>query len=108
MRRCWVVLSFVLVLATGFRAWSQGSEKKSVDPKRIAELVQQLGSMKFLERENARRELEAIGTPAIEALKKAAKSQDLETNRRAGEILRLLEERKNTAQILVAKRVRLN
>jgi len=108
MRRCWVVLSFVLVLATGSRAWSQGNEKKSVDPKRIAELVQQLGSMKFLERENARRELEAIGTPAMEALKKAAKSQDLETNRRAGEILRLLEERNNTAQILVAKRVRLN
>jgi len=108
MRRYWVVLSFVLVLATSFRGWSQGSEKKSVDPKRIAELVQQLGSMKFLERENARRELEAIGTPAIEALKKAAKSQDLETSRRAGEIVRLLEERNKTAQLLAPKRVRLN
>ena len=108
MGRWCVVLSFVVLMATGSQAWSQGNGNKSADPKRIAELIQQLGSLKFIERENARRELEAIGEPALEALKKAAKSEDLETSRRASEIVRLLEERSNTAKILAPKRVRLN
>src|SRR5260370_11911151 len=108
MRRWLVMLSVVVILATGSQAWSQGNENKSADAKRIGELVQQLGSSKFTERENARRELEGIGAPALEALKKAAKSQDLETSRRAGEIVRLLEEKSNNAKILAPPRVRLN
>jgi hypothetical protein len=108
MRHWCLLLGLGLILAVGSEAWSQSREKAPADEKRIGELIQKLGSQKFLERENARKELEAIGLPALEALKKAAKSDDLETKMRAGKLVRLLEEKSTTAKILAPRRVRLN
>jgi formylglycine-generating enzyme required for sulfatase activity len=58
------------------------------DTERIDRLILQLGSEKFAEREAAGRALEAIGTPALEALRKAAaESEDAEVRSRAGRLV---------------------
>ena len=76
------------------------------DSKRISELIQQLGSTKFQERNAAQKELEAIGAPALEQLKKV-QTTDLETNKRASELVRKMEEKLFTASLLAPKRVQL-
>jgi HEAT repeat protein len=65
------------------------SEK--IDPHKIDALVKQLGSGILAEREKARKELETIGLPALDALREAIKGKDLETKRRAAEILTTIE-----------------
>src|SRR5437016_9564774 len=61
------------------------------DDKEIARLVKQLGSSDYRKREAARKELEAIGEPARDALCKAAACcADVETQRRASALLRTL------------------
>ena len=55
----------VLVLAT-----LVGADDTST---RIARLIQQLGSDRYVDREAANKALEAIGAPALEALEKAAR-----------------------------------
>lgn len=73
----------------------------------IARLVTQLGSDSFLEREQARKELQAIGAPALDVLRRAARTADLETSRRAAELVRVIEEHMLTRALLAPKRVRL-
>jgi hypothetical protein len=54
----------------------------------IDKLIQQLGTPKFAERQEAARRLEAIGEPAVDALRKAAKKNpDAEIRRRAEALL---------------------
>src|SRR5207247_3957033 len=59
-------------------------------------------------RHRAKAELEAIGAPALDALRKAARSSDLETSRRAEEIVKKLEDKITTESLLAPKKVRLN
>src|SRR5437660_1272196 len=54
-------------------------------------LVEQLGSDEFAKREQATQALEAIGQAALPALRKAARSPDLEVRRRAEALLRKIE-----------------
>jgi tetratricopeptide (TPR) repeat protein len=62
------------------------------DPAVIERLIRQLGSASFPEREAATRHLEDIGTPALEALRKAAKeSADAEVRRRAEQLAEKLD-----------------
>jgi hypothetical protein len=59
---------------------------------KIDRLIQQLGSNRFAEREQATRTLEKIGEPALEALRKAAQSaEDHDIKQRSGELVRNLE-----------------
>ena len=75
---------------------------------RIARLVRQLGSERFAEREQAAKELDEIGPPALTALREAAqKSTDPEVKRRAAELARKIEERQDREEILRPKRVHL-
>ncbi|MCE9581979.1 MAG: HEAT repeat domain-containing protein [Planctomycetes bacterium] len=61
------------------------------DPKKLGELIENLGSSDWDERSNAEKELEAIGKPAVEALTKAMKeSTDPEVKVRAKRILQKL------------------
>jgi hypothetical protein len=53
----------------------------------ISRLVKQLGSDVFIDREAARKRLYEIGAPAVDALQKAMINSDLETRRRAEELL---------------------
>jgi hypothetical protein len=75
------------------------------ETQRIDALIEQLGSGKFQERNAAQKELEAIGLPALEQLKKTMQAAEPEINRRAAELVRKIQEKKNTAEVLAAKNV---
>jgi hypothetical protein len=93
-----------LALALGLS--SAGQPAPPADAARVKALVGQLGSDSFDEREHARKELEAIGHPALPALRAALKTTDLETSRRAAELIRRIEEKALSAQLLAPKKLR--
>ena len=65
----------------------RGDPGKPSERERIARLVQQLGDDSFAKREAAGKELDDIGEPALDALRKAtASSADIEIRRRAERI----------------------
>jgi hypothetical protein len=55
---------------------SPQDKKDSVDEKAIKELIQQMADDSFDKREDADRKLEAIGSPAVELLRMAAKDNN--------------------------------
>jgi hypothetical protein len=89
------------LLAAGESATGDGTAR------RVERLVGQLGSSRFAEREKAQRELEGIGPPALERLRKATTDADLETSRRAGELVQKIEHAVLAAKLLTPTRVRL-
>jgi hypothetical protein len=88
-------------------AWAD--EKKADKPGsgKVGELIKKLGSDSFDEREAATKALDAIGEPALEALKKAAKSDDAETQKRAEELVKNISKRVESARILAPTKVQL-
>ena len=76
-------------------------------PDRIPRLIAELGSPRFAERDNASRDLDAIGEPALAGLRQAARGADAEVCRRAEELIERIEKRLETARLLEAKRARL-
>src|SRR5262245_24712286 len=66
---------------------------KEANPERIASLLRQLGHPAFAKREAASKELEAVGAPALDALRKAASDGDPEIRRRAERILQAITAR---------------
>ncbi len=77
-----------VLLLTQLAVWQTSpfaAEPASTSPAQVERLVEQLGSQQFEEGEAASRALEKIGYPALDALKKAAQSEDRETRRRATE-----------------------
>jgi HEAT repeat protein len=64
---------------------------KQPDAKAIDALVRGLGSESFNEREAASKQLVAVGPPALDALRKAAKDGDAETVRRAKQCIEEIE-----------------
>ncbi len=105
MRTRWVLAGLLLILALGVLPTSEAVDDPTA--KRIAELVSRLASPRFEERETATRELESLGQLAVPALQKAARSNDLETQRRAQELLTRLQGRLDAGNLLAASRVRL-
>jgi len=85
-----------------------GRAADKADPETIEKLVKQLSSGRFVEREKAQKQLEAIGLPALEALKKAAETGDPETKRRAGELAAKLEKQVLGAKVLAPSKVALS
>jgi hypothetical protein len=82
-----------------FLAWG-GEPDKKPDPDRIARLVKQLGDDSFAAREAAGKELEAIGEPALAALRQAAtSSDDAEIRRRADGVIQALRVRAERAEL---------
>ncbi|MBL8795063.1 MAG: hypothetical protein JNM56_14235 [Planctomycetia bacterium] len=73
----------------------------------IDQLIAQLGSGQFAEREEAALALETVGGPALDALRRAAQSQDLEVRRRAEELAARIEVRVDSTRLLAGKKVRL-
>lgn len=78
------------------------------DAARIAELIGQLGSDTFADREKATKELEAIGAPALDALRKAARDDEPERRKRAEGLVKKIEGRVEAAKLLAPRRVRLS
>jgi hypothetical protein len=106
----WIMLT-VTVLGLGALALVPGAAAEKVEQKidsgKIAELVKKLGSDSFEEREGATKELDAIGAPALEALKKATKSDDAEIQKRADELVKIIEKRVETARLLAPTMIQL-
>jgi hypothetical protein len=80
---------------------------ETADAKKIAKLIEDLGSETFTDRQKATIALDTIGEPALEALRKAAKSSDAEVRKRAGELVSKIETRVQSGQVLKAKMVHL-
>jgi hypothetical protein len=74
---------------------------------RIAKLIDQLGGDSFVDREEARKELETIGVAALPQLRKAVQKGNLETSRRAADLIRHIEQNGQTAALLAPTKVRL-
>jgi len=55
---------------------------------RLARLIRQLGDRSYARREAASRELDALGEPALDALRKAASAEDAEVGQRAELLVR--------------------
>src|SRR5262245_65865706 len=76
-------LAVVVIALLTAAAASHGDPGKGAMPDRIAALVRQLGHRSFAKREEASRDLAAIGEPARPALTTATADPDPETARRA-------------------------
>src|SRR5262245_65280283 len=86
--RAYVVVGTVIGVILAAQAGTlQGDPGKEAGAQRIARLIEQLGDDAFAKREAATKELEAVGVPALAALRNAAASSgDLEIRRRAERI----------------------
>jgi RNA polymerase sigma factor (sigma-70 family) len=79
---------------TGFGPGQGTAPAVSADRTHIAQLIGRLGSNRFSEREAASKALAKIGEPALDALRRAAAAaKDLETLRRAENLVRVIERR---------------
>jgi hypothetical protein len=74
----------------------------------IRGLIDKLGSGSFSEREEATVALDAAGEPALPGLRIAASSDDAEVRRRASELVRKIEHRKESTRLLTPTKVRLS
>jgi hypothetical protein len=82
----------------GLTALPAAAEK--VDAKKIAKLIEDLGSDTFADRQKANETLDAIGEPALEALRKATKSRDAEIRKRAADLVSKIETRVQSGRVL--------
>lgn len=97
----WIVAGSMLRMALPCPAGETPNKEK------LGNLIEQLGSSNFGEREKASKELEAIGLPALEALRQAAKSDDAEVRKRAEALLPRIEMQAESIRVLAPKRVHL-
>jgi ferric-dicitrate binding protein FerR (iron transport regulator) len=98
-------LGLAALLATPSPA-REGAGK--IDSAQIAKLIDQLGSDEFEVREKATAALEAIGEPAVEALRAAVqKTDDVDIRLRAGMALSKIEKRLESVKALAGKKVHL-
>jgi hypothetical protein len=97
-----------LALGLGVLAAAPTADKaEKPDAAAVAKLVAQLGASEFDDREKATAELDALGGPALDALRQAARSEDPEVARRAEILVRKIEKRLESVTALAAKRVHL-
>ncbi len=97
----------LLGLALGFMPAKAAPLPDATDSSRIARLIEQLGSADFETREKATRDLDALGAAALEALKKAATSDDPEVRRRAEDLVGKVERKAQSEKALAPQKVRL-
>jgi len=79
-----VATGLTLMAGVGISRADPGNETKA---ERIASLIRQLGHKDFAKRQAASKELDAIGEPALDALRKATTDNDPEIRRRAERII---------------------
>jgi len=90
------------------RAAPSAPEQASAEARRIQGLIHQLSSDEFPEREKAARQLEQIGSPALELLQKAARSGDLDFRRTVEELASRIQAQHLAALMLVPRKVTLD
>ena len=101
------LVALAVGLGLGFLSVLPSAAAEDPDSQRIARLIAQLGAGTFREREEASRALEAIGAPALEALRPAAQTTDPEVRRRAEELVRKLSQPGERAKLLAPLRLQL-
>jgi hypothetical protein len=106
MRRTFTAV-LLMGLAFGVLAALPTNAAPAPDAAKIDKLIEQLGSAKFDEREQATKDLDAIGAPALEALRKATKSADAEVRMRSTELVKAIEKRAETETVLKPTKVHL-
>jgi outer membrane biosynthesis protein TonB len=104
MKRKWLILALLGGLALG---WVPATRAVKADGDWISRLIARLASPKYAQRRQACRELDAIGEPALAALRQARSAADLETCRLAKELVAKIEQRLDAAAVLAPTRVRL-
>ena len=82
MKRSFILVLLLLLTGTPVRSQMPDDDAAGLH-RRIARLIDQLGSLDFAEREAAHRSLLEIGPPAVEQLKQARDSDDAEIAGRA-------------------------
>src|SRR5687768_17207271 len=97
-----------LLLGVGAILGSLALAEQPAANKKVAELIDKLGSGDFEDREQAQVELDKLGLQAVEALKQASKSEDAEVRRRAEELVAKIEKRESSGLILKPTRVTLS
>jgi hypothetical protein len=103
------LLLLLLLLGVGFGllATLPTTAAEKADAEKIAQLIEQLGSKSFTQREKAMQALDELGAPALEALRKAAKSSDAEISHRAADLVKRIEQRGQSKEILAPSHIRL-
>jgi outer membrane protein assembly factor BamB len=76
-------------------------------PVAFADLINQLGSEAYAARERATQALDAAGPAALDALRKVAAGAEPEARRRAEVLVRAIEKRRETAQLIEPQKLRL-
>jgi hypothetical protein len=95
-------MRIILLIAAVIVAGLSTAVAEEAGGERAERLIARLGSGAFRDREAASRELDALGSAALEPLRRAAVSADPETRRRAGDLVRRIDERLTSARILSA------
>jgi len=96
--------ALLLGLGLGLLVLARQAASADEQTDNIAKLIKQLESNRFADRERAAKELLQVGAPALDALKKASTSENLEVRRRASDLV----EQIGTKSLLDPKRLRLN
>jgi hypothetical protein len=99
-------LALMLGVSLGLSVLARAEQPEN--DKKVAALIEKLGSGDFEDRENATEELDKLGLAALEALKKASQSADAEVRRRAEELVVKIEKREASTLILKPTRVTLS
>jgi len=106
MTRQWWLVALLFGLGLSMVSGTQAVGEPA-EGARIARLISELASPRFAERRQASRDLDAIGEPALAALRKAMSHADMEICHRAGQLVAAIEKRLDTASVLAPTRVRL-
>jgi hypothetical protein len=101
-----LLLALILLFGLGSTLALQADRAKP-NKERIGDLIARLGSRSFAQRQQASKNLDAIGVPALEALRKATTSPDMEISRRARDLVDRIEKRAEAALLLAPTRVHL-
>src|SRR6185437_12792105 len=107
MRSRFLLLALLMGLGLTLSGSLPSPAGEAVNAEKIDKLIEQMGSGTFAEREKATKQLDAIGVPALAALRKAVKSDDAEVRKRAEELVKKIEKQAESAAILAPKRVHL-
>ncbi len=106
--RARVLLAYpVLWILIAWPVSLKSAPPEKTNAERIRELIVQLGSSNFKEREIATQTLNDVGPAALDALQRATQSADPEIRRRAEHLTQQIQHRLQTAQLLEPKRVHL-
>ncbi|NBR06248.1 MAG: hypothetical protein EBT92_10800 [Planctomycetes bacterium] len=92
-----ILLFFVLV--------NSRSNSSQISQSSISEMIQSLGNASFELREKAEKDLELVGEPALEQLRKARKSEDPEIRRRTESLIKKIETESDNKKLIAPRRI---